>query len=258
MTKLRISTIQTSLRWEDKLSNLTALADLISRLGRKTDVVVLPEMFSTGFSMQAKLLAEPLTGKTVRWMQEQAKGLDAVVTGSFIAAENGQYFNRLVWMQPDGSYRTYDKRHLFSFAGEGGHYAVGRERLVVDWRGWKVCPLICYDLRFPVWSRNTENYDLLLYVANWPARRRHAWKSLLVARAMENQCYVVGVNRIGPDGQDLDHAGDTSIVNFAGELLYQASEVEDVMTLALDREALLEFRANFRFLADRDKFRLEE
>ncbi|MCB0641885.1 MAG: amidohydrolase, partial [Phaeodactylibacter sp.] len=223
-------------------------------LAGKTDLIVLPEMFTTGFSMRSEDLAEPMDGPTVRWMQDQAEKLGAVLCGSFIAEERALYYNRLVWMRPDGQYFTYDKRHLFTLADEQDYFTPGSERLLVEWKGWTICPLICYDLRFPVWSRNNGNIDLLLYVANWPSKRRHAWKTLLRARAIENQCYTVGVNRIGTDANEHPYAGDSSCIDFAGEILYQAAQVEQVCQMELSHDAQESFRARFPFLRDADRF----
>lgn len=254
---LRTTTVQADLAWEDIASNLAKFSLALGDLAGKTDLVVLPEMFGTGFSMDAQRLAEPMDGPTMQWLAKTAEQTGAVVTGSFIATENGRFFNRLVWMRPDGSYAQYDKRHLFSPASEHQTYTAGQEKLVVELNGWKICPLICYDLRFPVWSRNVEGFDLLLYIANWPDRRSHHWKSLLVARAIENQCYVAGVNRCGVDGAGLQYSGDTSVIDFGGKVLHQAAaHVEEISTVPLSREMLLEYRQGLQFLADRDEFEI--
>ena len=254
MENLRVSLVQTKLIWEDPLANLSNLATLIEPLQNKTDIVILPEMFTTGFSMRSKELAEPMDGPTIHWLRKQAEKLNAVVCGSFIAEERAQYYNRLVWMRPDGQMFTYDKRHLFTLAGEHEYFTPGKERLLVEWKGWTVCPLICYDLRFPVWSRNTGKYDLLIYIANWPSKRRHAWSTLLRARAIENQCYTIGVNRIGKDGNDLPYAGDSSCIDFAGEILSHFTHIEQVSTLELIHDEQEAFRARFQFLKDADRF----
>ncbi|MBD0257717.1 MAG: nitrilase family protein, partial [Cytophagales bacterium] len=192
MNDLRVTLIQTALHWESPEANLAMLEEKLWLIGEPTDVVVLPEMFTTGFTMNAPALAEPMNLTAFKWLKGQAARTGAVVTGSYIVKENGRYFNRLVWMQPDGVYYVYDKRHLFRMAHEHDTYAAGRERLVVEWKGWRICPMVCYDLRFPVWSRNDARapYDLLLYVANWPGIRRSAWKTLLRARAIENLAYT--------------------------------------------------------------------
>ena len=256
MEQLRITTIQAALHWEDPAANRRDFARKIAPLQGQTDLIVLPEMFTTGFTMAAERLAEPMEGPTLAWMREQAAASGAVLTGSLIVREGAGCYNRLVWMRPDGSYHCYDKRHLFTLAGEQHHYQPGRRRLVVTWRDWKVLPLICYDLRFPVWSRNTDDYDLLLYVANWPERRGHAWRSLLTARAIENQVYTVGLNRVGTDGNDVYYAGDSMIVDYGGALRYRIAHAEDVCTIALSREAQQRFRHKLAFLPDRDRFKL--
>jgi omega-amidase len=223
-----------------------------------TDLVVLPEMFTTGFSMNAAPLAEPLSGPTVTWMQDQALRLQAVLTGSFICLENGAYLNRLIWVFPDGQFRYYDKRHRFSLAGEDKTYTAGVEKLIVEWKGWRVCPLICYDLRFPVWTRRTtkEDYDLLIFVANWPARRAHHWRALLDARAIENQSYVAGVNIAGNDGNGYAYNGDSCVIDFAGQIICRISGQEGAFTAELSLEELQEYRRQFPFSSDADVFEL--
>lgn len=260
MEPLNIALLQVNLVWENKQANLDAFRQKIIAIHQPVDLVILPEMFSTGFSMNAETLAESMHGPTVQWMAEMAHLTNAVVTGSMIAVEEGKYYNRLVWMFPNGEFQTYDKRHLFSMGDEHQHYSAGVSRLTVAWKGWKICPLICYDLRFPVWSRNDvkDPYDLLIYVANWPARRSFPWKSLLVARAIENQCYVVGVNRVGPDGNNIDHSGDSVVLNMRGERILEfTSSVESTATIALDPAELTSFRQSFPALADADRFYLE-
>lgn len=257
MQDLRITTIQTKLIWEDVEANLTAFSNKIEGLRGQTDLVILPEMFTTGFSMQPERSAEVMGGKTMAWMAQKAAYLQAVITGSLIIQENNQYYNRLIWMRPDGTFSTYNKRHLFTLAGEHEHYAAGSTHLLAEWKGWKICPLICYDLRFPVWSRNVHNYDLLLYVANWPITRSHHWKTLLTARAIENQSYTIGVNRVGKDANDLHYSGDTSVFDFAGNTLYQVSNREAVSTLHLSHREQESFRSRLNFLPDRDSFSIE-
>ncbi len=247
---MRLTLIQTALVWENAADNRTLLTQKLHPLQGQTDVVVLPEMFTTGFSMRAGDLAESLKGPTMIWLREQAAFLQAAVTGSFICKENGLFYNRLVWMYPDGTYLTYDKKHLFMMAGEDIHYTPGQHRLIVPWKGWKICPLICYDLRFPEWSRNTEadSYDLLIYAANWPTRRAHHWQSLLTARAIENQCYTVGVNVFGKDGQGLEYQGDSCVVDYAGQTTVRISGQEGVFTATLNLEAQKYYRQQLRFL----------
>ncbi len=257
MTDLRVSLVQTHLHWEDKAANYQHLESRLKGLEGQTDLILLPEMFTTGFSMAASRLAEPLPGPTLRWMQRMARQTDAVLTGSFIAEDDGGYYNRLVWMRPDGSWAHYDKRHLFTLAGEQHHYRPGKCQQLMEIKGWKVMPLICYDLRFPVWSRNTMHYDLLLYVANFPARRRLAWKSLLQARAIENQAYTIGLNRVGYDGNDIYYAGDSLCFDAVGELQCHLAHIEQVFTLTLEAAQQRTLRQRFQFLPDRDSFQLE-
>ncbi len=253
---LRITTVQSYLHWENIDANLDMFSEQLQNLRGQTDLVILPEMFTTGFSMSPEKLAETMQGKTMLWLKEQAARLNAVVTGSFIAKESGHFYNRLVWMRPDATFEIYDKRHLFSFAGEHVDYTAGQQRLTTDWKGWKICPLICYDLRFPVWSRNTESYDLLIYPANWPEKRSHHWKRLLVARAIENQCYVAGVNRIGEDGKGHNYAGDTTLIDFLGNTLYRISNIESTLTTSLSKDRLQAYRSSHQFLADQDEFKI--
>lgn len=277
MSQLLISTIQTNLHWEDKAANLAMLEEKISQLG-KTEVVVLPEMFSTGFSMQPQRLAETMEGHTVGWMKKVAAENRIILTGSLIIEEDGQYFNRLVWMLPNGQYGYYNKRHLFAFGGEHLNYTGGGRRLIASVKGWRINLQVCYDLRFPVWARQTPGhfkrkeeeangpdspatpdleYDVLVYVANWPASRSHAWRSLLVARAIENQCYVVGVNRIGADGKGTNHSGNSMIVDPLGEVLYHGVDLEESHTATLSKEHLNAVRAKFPFWRDADNFLLQ-
>lgn len=256
MNNLKVSTIQTKLYWEDVDANLNQLTQKLISLAGLTDLIILPEMFTTGFSMNPAKFAEKPDGKTFNWLKQQAKLANAAITGSYIIEKNGQYLNHLVWMLPDGTFHTYDKRHLFSLSEEPKHYIAGKHKLIVNYKGWKICPLICYDLRFPVWSRNTENYDLLIYVANWPEKRAHHWRSLLMARAIENQSYTVGVNRVGNDGNDYAHSGDTSIINYAGKIMLHTAYSENISTLTLNHEEQQTFRNRFQFLADKDKFEL--
>ena len=253
---LRVSTIQADLLWEQPEANRTLFDGLLRPLAGNTDLILLPEMFTTGFTMRAADLAEPMDGPTVRWMQHKAAELDAAVLGSFIAAVDGKYYNRLAACFPDRTVQTYDKRHLFALAGEHEVYTPGDKRLVFSWKGWKVCPLICYDLRFPTWSRNTEPFDLLLYLANWPSPRRHHWQQLLVARAIENQCYTIGVNRYGTDAKRNAYSGDTTVVDGTGQLLYHVANRTAVDTHPLDLEPLQDYRLRFPFLSDRDRFNL--
>ncbi len=262
---MRISIVQSSLHWENPEANRAMFAEKLASLSGQTDLVVLPEMFTTGFSMNADALAEPMNGPTMDWMRSISRDLNAAVTGSFICSEDGNFFNRLVFMRPDGQFEHYDKKHLFSMATENEHFAAGQKRLTVEWRGWRICPLICYDLRFPVWSRNTHTpdpspngagrYDLLIYVANWPNRRAHHWRSLLTARAIENQSFVVGVNIAGEDGNGFEYSGDSTIIDFSGQPIVQIPDgKEEIATVELSLEDLKAYRQQLPFLADGDLF----
>lgn len=253
---LRVSLVQRDLVWEDKAANLARFEQAITPLAGQTDLVLLPEMFTTGFSMEAASLAEPMDGPTLQWLRHWSAELGAVLAGSVIISEAGRYYNRLLWVTPDGEVSRYDKRHCFTLAGEDRVYTAGRERVLLEWRGWRIFPLICYDLRFPVWSRNDLDYHLLLYVASFPERRAHAWRSLLPARAIENQCYVAAVNRVGRDGLDIGYSGDSAIYDMEGKPLVTLGDREAVITLTLDLQALLKFRESYAFLADRDAFHL--
>ena len=253
---LRATLVQSKLHWEDVDANLQMFGEKISSINN-TDVILLPEMFSTGFSMRPEIYAEEMNGKAVTWMRAIAEKKQAVICGSLMINGGGKFFNRLIWFQPDGKFFTYDKRHLFSMGDENNHYTAGKEKTIVQWRGWKICPLICYDLRFPVWSRNAENYDLLLYVANWPERRSYAWKQLLVARAIENQCYTIGLNRVGADGNKINHSGDSSVIDMKGEILFQKQNEEIIQTVELSKTDLENYRKEFPVLLDRDNFDLK-
>lgn len=259
---LRITLIQTDLHWEDKSANLQMLDKKLRSLPKGAEVVVLPEMFSTGFSMRPELLAETMDGDTVAWMKKTAAEKKIILTGSLIIREKDQYFNRLIWMLPNGSFGVYDKRHRFAFAGEDQHYTAGSRRLIASVKGWRINLLVCYDLRFPVWSRQSGHsgqpeYDVLIYVANWPERRNTAWKTLLRARAIENQSYVVGVNRVGKDGNDINHSGDSMVIDPLGEILYEQPGTEDMYTITLQKDTLESARKKFPFWKDADHFRIE-
>ena len=258
MTDLKITLIQSNLHWEDKEKNLQMFSEKISSIREETDIIVLPEMFSTGFTMNAGSMAEKMNGITVNWMKEISEIKNCVVTGSLIIEEDGKYFNRLIWMQPDGL-DFYDKRHLFSYAGEDKTYNQGKNKIVKTVKGWKVMPLVCYDLRFPVWSRRSKqnDYDLLIYVANWPEKRVFAWQQLLIARAIENQCYVAGLNRTGNDGNDFYHSGESAVLNFLGEnVLKMNANEEFVHTAILSKDDLENFRKQFAFFQDGDEFNI--
>ncbi|HRI61025.1 MAG TPA: nitrilase family protein [Saprospiraceae bacterium] len=296
---MRLTIVQSALTWENPVANRAMFSQKFALLRGATDLVVLPEMFSTGFSMNAAALAEPMDGMTIKWLESTAKDLGAAMVGSFICADDGKYFNRLVFMRPDGQFDVYDKKHLFSLAGEQEYFSPGEKRITVEWQGWRICPLVCYDLRFPVWSRNptpgpsptgrgdvaytagrsaalveehstsplpmgegpgvglnATSYDLLIYVANWPARRAHHWRSLLTARAIENQAFVAGVNIFGTDGNGLEYQGDSAIIDYAGQTVFQISGQEDMFTAELSLGDLQLYRRQLPFLQDADVFQL--
>jgi predicted amidohydrolase len=265
---ISVAAVQSQLIWENAEANRHMFAEKLRMIEEPLDLLILPEMFTTGFSMNPVKLAEPEDGPTLQWMRRQATVLNCVVTGSFIVAEEGNYYNRLLWVRPDGSYEKYDKRHLFRLAGEDKKFVAGDKKLVVDLHGWKVCPLVCYDLRFPVWSRNrwtnkdttaiSAEYDLLIYVANWPERRNIAWKTLLMARAIENLSYVVGLNRVGNDGDNVLYTGDSAIIDFKGDPIKTAIiSREEIITEKLSYQLLTEFRTRFPAGMDGDEFNVE-
>jgi omega-amidase len=260
MQPLTISIIQTNLHWENKAANLRMLEDKIKNREDATEIMVLPEMFTTGFSMNPSVFAETMEGETVAWMKRISAEEKIILTGSVIIKEDNKFYNRLVWMLPNGQYGQYDKRHLFGFAKEDEHYNAGSKRLIAQVKGWKINLQVCYDLRFPIWARQQPNenkeaeFDILIYVANWPERRSHAWKTLLCARAIENQCYVIGVNRVGDDGNNIYHSGNSMIIDPLGQVLYHKADEEDMFTLKLEKENLQEVRHKFPFLRDGDSF----
>ncbi|WP_299984447.1 amidohydrolase [uncultured Pontibacter sp.] len=257
MQDLRVTIIQTSLHWQDAAANRAMFSEKLAAVAPATDLIVLPEMFTTGFSMDAAGLAEDAEGPTLQWMKEEAARYNAVITGSVIVQEGEQYFNRLYWVRPDGTYQHYNKRHLFRMAKEHHTYTPGQEKLLVELKGWKICPLVCYDLRFPVWSRNVgSEYDLLLYVANWPKPRANAWSILLQARAVENLSYVVGVNRVGTDGNGHPYSGDSAVIHPKGYKLLETAEVEGIHTITLNKKELTDFREAFPAHLDADDFTL--
>jgi omega-amidase len=279
MSTLTITIIQSHLHWEDKSANLSLFEEKINSIKNNTEIVVLPEMFSTGFSMEPDKLAETMEGETVQWMKRMAKQKKIILTGSVIIKETDtdqdaesvptRYYNRLIWMLPNGEYGYYDKRHRFAFAGEDRYYTSGNKRLIASVKGWKINLLVCYDLRFPVWARQAPSlnekgeydqpeYDLLIYVANWPERRIHAWKTLLTARAIENQCYVAGANRLGDDNNGFHYSGESMVVDPLGETLYYKKDVEDIFTITIDKSHLQQVREKFPFWKDGDLFTIEK
>jgi predicted amidohydrolase len=253
---LTVTLLQTTLAWHDPAANRAHFGDLVRGLPGPTDLVVLPEMFTTGFTMATREQAETMSGPTLGWMAGLARELDVTLCGSLIVEEAGRFYNRCVWMPPDGQPIHYDKRHLFRMAGEHEHFAAGSRREIVTLKGWRICPLVCYDLRFPVWSRGANAFDLLLYVANWPAARRSAWQSLLPARAVENQCYVAGVNRIGTDGQGVAYAGDSSLHDYLGQSLADLGGAPGHGTVTLGLQPLRRYREKFPAWRDADPFQL--
>ncbi len=265
MQDLRVSITQGETRWHDPAGNREYYGDLIAPLAGATDLVVLPETFTSGFSNDAIGQAEGMNGPTVQWIREQAKALDAVVTGSVQLRVGDGVFNRLLWATPDGELKHYDKRHLFRYAGEHKRYAAGKDRLVVELKGWRINPLVCYDLRFPVFARNRYDverkgqldFDLQIYVANWPSARAYPWKTLLRARAIENLCYVVGVNRVGTDGNNLHYSGDSAVIDFLGHPVSECTDREVVVTTTLQAAELAAHRERFPAMLDADAFSLE-
>ena len=254
---LRVTVIQSNLFWEDVDQNLNQFQTQINLISLQTDVIVLPEMFTTGFTMNPEVYAENHEGKGLSWMKKNAIEKSAAIVGSLSVKENEHYCNRLYWVFPDGTYQFYNKRHLFSMGNEPNHYVSGESKIIIEYKGWRIMPLVCYDLRFPVWSRNTKDtpYDVLIYVANWPAVRSYPWKQLLIARAIENQCFVVGVNRVGEDANKISHSGDSLVINARGEIINNVvSNEENVETTQLNKIELIEFRKAFPVLNDADNF----
>jgi predicted amidohydrolase len=252
MQDLNVTIFQTDLVWENIEANLANFDRLFGEVPPTSDLVVLPEMFSTGFTMRPKGLAEEMNGRTMQWLKGHATKLNVAIAGSLVIKEGEKYYNRLVFMRPDGTFDTYDKRHLFSMGSENLHYEAGSSRVVVEYKGWRILPLICYDLRFPVWSRYRGDYDMLLYVANWPTQRSLHWKTLLMGRAIENQCFTVGVNRIGVDANGNYHSGDSRVVSPLGEVFFENSHQSVVYTQVLSFQYLENIRKNLPFLKDRD------
>lgn len=254
---MKIALIQSFLSWENPKSNQNHFEVKINAITEKVDLIVLPEMFSTGFTMNPSVVAETIQGETVLWMQSLAKVKNSGITGSLIIKENDNFYNRLVFVFPSGEIQFYDKRHLFTLAGEDKVYTAGKEKLIINYLGWKICPLICYDLRFPVFSRNTEDYEVLIYVANWPKPRINAWDILLKARSAENMCYTIGVNRIGFDNNNLEYIGHTQAIDYLGNSILEPQEKEGVFIVELNKEKLLKSRKKFGFLNDKDSFELK-
>lgn len=255
---MKIALIQSSLVWENPKANRNNFEDKINAISEKVDLIVLPEMFTSGFTMNPKDVCEAIDGETVLWLKLIAKAKNSAITGSLIIKENNNYYNRLVFVFPSGEIQFYDKRHLFTLAGEEKVYTFGKKKLIIEYKGFKICPLICYDLRFPVFSRNTEEYDVLLYVANWPKVRINAWDALLKARAIENISYTIGVNRVGIDNNKLEYNGHSQIIDFSGNYLLEPQENEGIYYTKLHKNDLLDFREKFGFLNDRDSFTVSD
>jgi predicted amidohydrolase len=256
LSNLNIALVQTTLVWHDCKANHAHFEELLEQ-AQGADLVILPEMFTTGFSMDSETLAEPENGVTSKWLLAQAKRINAVVTGSIIVrAADGSHRNRLLWARPDGELLHYDKRHLFRMAGEHEHYSPGERQVQLELKGWRIRPLICYDLRFPVWSRGAQDTDLLLYTANWPGARRQHWNRLLPARAIENLCYVAAVNRIGTDGKGFAYTGDSQVLDFQGESLLNIGEADGVFHVSLSAESLSAYRQKFPAYLDADTFEI--
>ena len=254
---MKIALIQSFLFWENPKANRSHFEEKINGIDEDMDLIVLPEMFTSGFTMQPKNVAETMQGETVLWLQSLAKAKNSVITGSLVIKENDNFYNRLLFVFPSGEIQFYDKRHLFTLAGEDEVYTAGSNKLIVEYKGWKICPLICYDLRFPVFARNVEEYDLLLYVANWPEIRINAWDALLKARAIENMSYTIGVNRIGEDDNKFEHNGHSQVINFLGDYILEPIESKGVFIVELNKAELLLARKKFNFLNDKDKFILK-
>lgn len=253
--KLKVALVQTSLIWESPKENRAVLSEKIRGIKSDVDVIVLPEMFTSGFTMHPDAVAETMDGTTINWMKALAKDVDAAICASLVISEGANYYNRFVFVKPDASIVYYDKRHTFTLAGEDKVYKSGNENVLITYKGWKIRPLICYDLRFPVWARNIDNYDMLIYVANWPKPRVNAWDALLKARAIENMSYCIGVNRVGVDANDLEYSGHSNVYNGLGDAQIQLSDAQEAIAITvLDKNHLTTIRENLRFLNDRDSF----
>ena len=253
---MKIALLQTLLSWENPSENRDLLQNKINAISQDVDLIVLPEMFTSGFTMNPKSVAETMQGATISWLKEVAKKRNCALSGSLVIEENGNYFNRLVFVFPNGDIQHYDKRHLFTLAGENKVYKAGDDKLIFEYKGYKICPLICYDLRFPVFSRNMENYDILIYVANWPKPRVNAWDILLKARAVENMTYVIGVNRIGMDANNHEYVGHSQAIDYLGNYILEPQETDEVFIIDLNKEKMLETRNKLAFLNDKDEFHI--
>lgn len=253
---LNVALVQTTLAWENPKANRTHIEDKVSSI--TADLIVLPEMFSSGFTMNASEVAETMDGETITWLKSLSKTKNAAIVGSLVIAENNNFYNRLVFVEPNGNLTTYDKRHTFTLAGEHKVYTAGTEKIIIDYKGFKICPLVCYDLRFPVWARNSEDYDLLIYVANWPKVRITAWDALLKARAIENMSYCIGVNRVGLDGNNYEYSGHSAAYDVLGNRMDSIPEsTETIEVVTLEKSHITKYRERLGFLKDRDTFNLE-
>lgn len=251
---MKTALIQTNIIWENPSENRRILEEKINALTESVDLIILPEMFTSGFTMHPSNVAETMNGETISWLKNIAKAKNSAITGSLVITENGNFYNRMVFIFPDGEIQHYDKKHLFTLAGEDKIYTSGNEKVIVNYQDWKICLQVCYDLRFPVFARNTENYDLLIYVASWPKIRNNAWDILLKARAVENLSYVIGVNRIGTDHNNLEYIGHSQIIDELGNFIIEPTENEGVFIADLDKNKMLETRNKLNFLNDRDAF----
>ncbi len=265
---MNIVIVQPAIIWESPAENLEKYNHLLSGIKNDPDLIVLPEMFTTGFSMNSEKLAVPHENPVIGWMRGKATRFGSAITGSLIIEDTGKspekdenitksFFNRLIFINEEGELSYYDKRHMFRMGGEGDHFTAGKERLIVNYKAWRICPLICYDLRFPVWSRNREEYDLLLYVANWPAARSEVWNTLLRARAIENQSWVIGVNRTGKDGEGMEYNGESQVIDPKGNVLVKLGKEEAITEVKISLEDLDIFRQKFPVWKDRDPFNSE-
>ena len=254
---MKVSLIQAPLVWENPVANRNHFEHIINSISQDVDLIVLPEMFTSGFTMNPTAVAETMQGETITWLQALAKARNCAITGSMVIAANGNFYNRMVFVFPSGEIQYYDKRHLFTLAGEDKVYTAGNQKVVIDYLGWRICPLICYDLRFPAFSRNSDDYDLLIYVASWPKIRTNAWDSLLKARAIENMSYAIGVNRIGTDANGYEYIGHTQIVDFLGNTVIEPQESEGCFSAKLEKETMHETRQKLGFLNDQDVFKMQ-
>jgi predicted amidohydrolase len=254
---MKIALLQTALHWENPTENINTLTQKINTISESVDLVVLPEMFTSGFTMNPKNVAQTMDGEALTWLKQTAQQKNCAITGSLVIEENNHFFNRLVFVFPNGEVQHYDKKHLFTLAGEDKVYTPGTQKLIVDYNGFKICPLICYDLRFPVFARNVEDYDLLIYVANWPKPRVNAWDILLKARAVENMSFVVGVNRVGFDENNHEYVGHSQVVDFLGNYIQDPQETDGIFIVELNKNQLIETRKKLAFLEDRDAFDLK-